>query len=266
MGTLLERYDAGERRKVWDELHALGPLSLTPDSMHRDAEAVAQRTMERAASNVGVLHERLRAVGFQFDLPEYAFVPAGDEHAAALRALVEKVHAVPPTLTALFAALGDVSFRGWLPGWGSADEWRAQLLDPFEFMADVRGEIERVDDELVAPEDREFRLPIAADYLHKNDFSGGAATVILLPSDEADARVVEDDGVWFKRYIQNLSKFGLANEVEALAAAPRPDDTAIWLVDYLRMYFKAGGFRHVAGTAAYPEDFTRRLAEGLLEL
>jgi hypothetical protein len=265
MGTLLERYDAGERRRVWGEIHALGPLSLASDEMQRDAAAVARRTMERAVRNLGVLHERLNAGGFRFDLPAYAFVQVGEEHTAALRALVEKVGAVPPTLKALLAAIGDVSFRGWLPARGSANEWRAQLVDPFEFIANVRGEIDRVEDELVAPEDREFRLPIAGDYLHKNDFSGGAETVVPLPSDEADARVVEDDGVWFKEYLENLSKFGLSNEAEALAAAPRPVDKPIWLVDYLRMYFEAGGFRRVAGTTAYPEDFTRPLAEGLLE-
>jgi hypothetical protein len=99
-----------------------------------------------------------------------------------------------------------------------------------------------------------FRLPIAGDYLHKNDVSGGAATVVPLPSDEADARVVEDDGVWFEQYMQNQSKLGLPNHVETLAATPRPGDEPIWLVDYLRMYFEAGGFRRVAGTTAYPED------------
>ena len=100
----------------------------------------------------------------------------------------------------MFAVSGYVCFRGWLPSWGSEAAWTDQLVDPFEFLPDVRSEIERVEDELVEPEDRGFRLSIAGDYLHKNNFSGGGQTEVPLPSDEADARVFEDDGVWFHHY------------------------------------------------------------------
>ncbi len=264
MPTFRERYDAGERRAVWDELHALGPLGAVSTDVRADAEMVAVRTIERAVINLAQIHRRLVGLGFEFQLPEYAFVDAGASHAAALRALERKVGAVPATLRALFRAVGEVSFRGWLPSWGSADEWYAQLLDPFEFLADVQSEIERVEDEEAPEDERDFRLPIAGDYLHKNDVSGGAPTVVPLPSDEADARVIEDDGVWFKEYMAKVRELG--SRAEALVNVPQPPDEPIWLVDYLRLYFDGGGFRRVAGTEAYPEELVQTLAEGLLEI
>lgn len=85
-----------------------------------------------------------------------------------------------------------------------------------------------------------------------------------LPSDEADARVVEDDGVWFAEYAANWRRYG--NETDAHAATPPREVKPIWLVDYLRMYFEAGGFRRVAGSTAYPDELMQGLAEGLLEI
>lgn len=264
MRSRLERYDAGERRQVWDELHGLGPLSAQSDETRRDAERVARRTMERAAENTGTLYRRLVALGFCFRHPEWALAARGAQHIAEFDALIKKVGAVPPSLEALFAVSGYVCFRGWLPSWGSEAAWTDQLVDPFEFLPDVRSEIERVEDELVEPEDRGFRLSIAGDYLHKNNFSGGGQTEVPLPSDEADARVFEDDGVWFHHYASIAVAHGVGSaEAEAL---PRAVEKPIWLVDYLRKYFDAGGFRRVAGTASYPEDLTRQLAEGLLEI
>lgn len=262
MRTLLERYDAGERGAVWDELHRLGPLGATLPDVRRDAEAVARRTMERAASNVVELHRRLVALGFRFALPEEALVHGSAEHAAEMATLEAYAGPVPSTLRAFWSTIGAASFRGWIPSRGSAESWYAQLVDPFEFMPDVTGDIARAEDDPAYVDERGFRLSIAGDHLHKNDVSGGAPTEILLPSDEIDARVVEDDGEWFKAYMRTVLEAGR----DAAAALPPPRDEPIWLVDYLRMYFAAGGFRRVAGTESYPEDVTSRLAADLLEI
>ncbi|MBV8582221.1 MAG: hypothetical protein JOZ86_16480 [Candidatus Eremiobacteraeota bacterium] len=264
MATLLERYDAGERRDVWNDLHALGPLSGASAGVRQDVEAVAKRTMERVASNLVVIHDRLVALSFRFQDPECSLVLANGRHPAELDVLEKYVGAVPASLRALLGVIEGASFRGWLPSRGSADSWYDQFLDPFEFLPDVRGEIDRLEDDEVGPNDRDFRLTIAGDYLHKNDVSGGAPTVVPLPSDEVDARVIEDDGVWFKAYMANVIELG--SRSDALDATPQQVEQPIWLVDYLRMYFEAGGFRRVAGTTAYPEDLMRDLADGLLEI
>jgi hypothetical protein len=250
---------------VWQELHALGSLADAPAALLRDVDAVALRTMERAARNLETIHARLVAMEFVFDSPDRALLSPNAEYAAVEAILREKIGSVPASLHAWFAHVGEACFRGWLPSSGSAPAWYAQLVDPFEFgvgLEMVEGDIEMFEDDAEAGEP--FGLSIAGDYLHKNDFSGGAPTVILLPSDHADAFVVEDDGAWFRAYTAKVKELGDRRAAEA--AVPQTPDVPIWFVDYLRMYFAAGGFRRVSGTQSYPQEFARRLAADLLEI
>ncbi len=244
MATWSERYDAGDRHQVWEELHALGPLGALPRAVREEAEIVAVSTMKRAVSNIRSLHDRLVTIGFEFDSPDVSFAPERVASAHDRAELEARVGKLPPLVDALVSTVGYVSFRGWLPAFGSREEWRDQYLDPLEILLDIPDAIETYEhardvDSVEAPV---FELTIAGDYLHKNDVSGGAATFIRLPSDEADGRVIEDDG-----------------------ATPAPTQ-GMWLVDYLRMYFESGGFRHVAGTRSYPADVVRYLADGLLQM
>ena len=73
--TFLERYHAGERKKVWRELVRLGP-DVYHERFHTNALAVARETMKRALHNLGLIHARLIDLGYQFDEPELAFAPA----------------------------------------------------------------------------------------------------------------------------------------------------------------------------------------------
>lgn len=263
--TLFARYDAGERRAVWDEIHTLGSLDGITVEHRLDIEAVAHNTMMRAASNFETIQQRLVRLGFHFDDASFAFARVGPRHALGLRSLAKAVGEIPVSLTAMFEIIGDISFRGWLPSWGTADEWYGQFIDPFEFLPDVDGEIERVNDADTPAEDRGFRLEISGDYLHKNVCSGGAATFIPLPNDEADARVVEDDGVCFKKSMKNLDAL-VFDSIPDTDAALDQGKKFIWLIDYLRMYFDAGGFRRVPGTVSYPEELIQTLSTGLLEI
>jgi hypothetical protein len=265
MTPYLERYDAGERLAVWQELHALGSLRQHSQDVCDDVAAVAERTIERAAENLRTILSRLSGLGYRFDLPEYSLAPIDGSRASAISSLVDRVGPLPPTLKAALHLIGDVSFRGWLPSHGTATSWQAQLLDPFEFFLVIESDIEDFDyaatlDETDPQRQRGFRLTFSGDYLHKNDVSGGPPSQMLLPADSADVALVEDDGVANKAYVDWLIAGRNHPEPE------RPSEKPIWFVDYLRMYFGAGGFRRVPGTASYPESFTRALSEGLLEI
>ena len=63
--TFLERYQAGERVPVWDELMALGE-GVRAEPYLADAEAVAAETMRRARHNVELLIRRLADMGYRF--------------------------------------------------------------------------------------------------------------------------------------------------------------------------------------------------------
>jgi len=62
-----ERYLAGEHRQVWLELNALG-VGVRADQYAADARAVAYTTMSRVAKNVVTIIERLREIGYEFEL------------------------------------------------------------------------------------------------------------------------------------------------------------------------------------------------------
>jgi len=63
--TFLDRYRAGEREAVWDDLTALGP-AVRHKLYLADATEVAKETMQRARRNVELLIDRLRAMGYHF--------------------------------------------------------------------------------------------------------------------------------------------------------------------------------------------------------
>src|SRR5437899_1662259 len=65
MPTFLERYQAGERAAVWDDLVSLGD-AVRHEPYYKDATAVANETMRRARHNVELLIPRLDAMGYRF--------------------------------------------------------------------------------------------------------------------------------------------------------------------------------------------------------
>lgn len=64
MPTPPDRYAAGERRQVWDELVALGPAAYEP-RWHAEAVAVAQATMSRVSANIVTLIDRLNRMDYR---------------------------------------------------------------------------------------------------------------------------------------------------------------------------------------------------------
>jgi hypothetical protein len=65
MAGLLQRYQNGERREVWNDLTALGDAVRQPQYL-REAQGVARETMIRARHNVETLIPRLDKLGYRF--------------------------------------------------------------------------------------------------------------------------------------------------------------------------------------------------------
>lgn len=256
MSSLRERYDAGDRIAVWDELHALGPLSRAGEALRRDARDVAALTMRRAAHNVVTIHRRLLDIGYVFDQPRRAHVPPNWDIARTRRAAARAFGPLPPSLDEWFRKVGYVFFRGHPASWSGSHPWHHELLDPIEFVYSrdqIASELE-MREEYPDEDQREYRsvfeLVFAGDFFHKNEVSGGGPTVALLPADTADVRVREVNGAGYTDFID--SEPG--------------DEDGIWFVDYLRRYFRRGGFRRMRPDHRYPPEFWPGLAEGLLEI
>ena len=255
MTSLPDRYDAGDRVAVWEELRALGSLEHADDALRQAARSVAGRTMQRAAANVATIHRRLIGFGYVFDEPREALVNPKAGPAQTLRLLGAKVGVVPYSLEAWFEQVGYVFFRGRPASWEGSHPWEAELLDPIEFVYDrsaMEAELERQEEcaDNADPDEAAFHFEFAGDFFHKNDVSGGAPTYAVLPACTADVRVFEDNGGAYTDFVDS-----------------RPGDRGgIWFVDYLRRYFERGGFRRMRPGHTYPPAFWPGLAEGLLEI
>lgn len=66
MPTLIERYNAGDRVAVWNELRQLGPKVREHD-FYEPALAVARETVRRSRQNLVTIIQRLDAMGYRFE-------------------------------------------------------------------------------------------------------------------------------------------------------------------------------------------------------
>jgi hypothetical protein len=66
--SYLERYHAGDRIAVWDELIGLG-AQVRVRPLLDDALAVARESVRRARHNVELIYRRLVDLGYQFANP-----------------------------------------------------------------------------------------------------------------------------------------------------------------------------------------------------
>lgn len=224
--SLRHRYDAGERRAVWDVLHAVESFDALPVERRDDVRSVVDATIARADANVREIAARLTSLGFVFEYPGDNAFGEPDAGLRETMALFAELGPLPPSIATFCARVGTVCLRGWLPSAGDEDAWKERLLDPLEILPDY---------DVCGSEVEPF---IASGYRTKNGwFDERAVTKLLVPAPGVDAYVHE-------------------------AGSAQP----VWFVDYLRAYFAAGGFRAVPGTRDGSTDLVRFLANDLLEI
>ena len=142
MATYLERYLAGEREAVWEELTAFG-AAIREEPLFADAQAVARETMRRVRHNIELLIPRLRTLGYRFGkaprianqvvvmdpvrldeflddyLAEYpVFQPLPPDTVRTLDTLEQRAGMLPLSLRAFYLEIGGVNFTGmhlWAP-------------------------------------------------------------------------------------------------------------------------------------------------------
>ena len=249
MTTWIDRYRAGEREEVWEDLRSLG-TEVRTDAYRSDAQAVCDEMASRARTNIDLLIRRLRAEGFEFvsnDALNHLRTPfvAPTPDAPAFAAwLDESLGRIPLAVSSWIRIVGDVWLVGVHPDWeasrdadGLAVEFElARYGDPREFYA---GEVDAWRDCIARGDEYgDFVLPFAPDRLTKANVSGGAPYGFILPDASAEGTVsVEDAG----------------------SVVEEP------FVRYLNRCFSAGGF---PGADDSPEAkaVRARLSQGMLPL
>lgn len=261
MSSYLERYLAGERERVWDELTALG-AAVREEPVYADALAVVRETMRRVRTNIETLIPRLRQAGYTFgfhalglemELPALAetyhtFSPPPPDVQTRIEAIEERAGRLPLSLKAWYETIGEVNFIGRPPEAWAVEPYALDPLqvDPLEMVAESfelwldehaysqsLPEGERDTDEI------EYfsrpRLEIMLDVDTKFGYSGLGGYEMIVPASAMDAR--------------------LDNHPETL-----------WFVEYLRRSMRWGGFPGWATLKRRPEEALAFLAQGLLPI
>lgn len=229
----LNRYIAGERERVWQELRQLGDRVRDP-VLADEAQAVCDEMARRARRNIELIISRLREQGYRFhqndddQTPTEPFAPPGPNAEMYLRWLEERLGPLPMTLSSWVRIVGDVWLVGTHPRWQ-----HSAAADPFVFEvegarypdSDIRGYIEEeIEAWQECSEGEPFVLPVAPDRLHKDNVSGGAPYGIALPDGCADAHFVGEVGMPLVGYLRWVFQYG---------GFPRPTgDDAQWKVIY----------------------------------
>jgi hypothetical protein len=241
-GTLLKRYNDGDRRSVWHELQANAAVS---GEFREEAMEIAVVTMGRIARNADKLAERLEVVGWQPLFGNMRMLPAiaDEENMSQFEQLAGC--ALPVSLMAFWNIVGGIDFI-W--DYDAEEEmpvlWSdVSLLDADPLCISAARELrycvdswkDQIDEEDESESElRQYLIELAPDSHHKANYSGGNSYGINLPNWKVDPIFV--------------------NEPNQLP-----------FTDYLRLSFEWAGF---PGLKAYANqksvrDFVVRFAEGM---
>ena len=211
MSDYLKRYNAGERRYVWEELVALGP-TVRQEPHYSQAHAVAEEMIWRSLYNLDLIWKRLDSLDFRL---------AGgwsDPHKYLLKDLEEaqqQYGPLPLVVDFWFRVIGEISLTGFHPTLSHHYEVRYEFphieeegpdnSDPLEVVFVGAEEEEEMDEEIPG-------LVIANDIAGKAGYSG--APTLKVPFDARfDAPFIEDEserweGVFFIPYLQTCFDWG----------------------------------------------------------
>jgi hypothetical protein len=196
----MERYRDGQRRQVWTEMTSLGADLRSDGASRAEAASVARETMRRARANVERLVERLRSSGYEFESTPLIDPPP--DVASKLDELEAEVGLFPLSLRAWFEEVGQVNLNGAHPA------WLFEYPDPLVVDAPldlIRSEYAAWDADRGTEWERgsTFEVPIAPDYLHKANVSGGMPYGLTVPNPAADGLLLwEPHQTTFVNYVR----------------------------------------------------------------
>jgi hypothetical protein len=179
---------------------SLGPDLRSDEAALSAATVVARETMRRARHNVERLVERLPTFGFEFEDKPVADPPP--DATTLIDALESEIGLLPLSLRTWFEEVGQVNLNGAHP------QWAFQYPDPLVVDAPVeyiRSEYEAWSADRGTEWDRgsTFEVPVAPDYLHKANVSGGMPYGLAVPNPGADGLLLwEPHQTTFVNYLR----------------------------------------------------------------
>ncbi len=217
MGGYLDRYLRGECEQVWAELLAQGE-AIQGNPLRDDALAVTRETMTRVRDNISLLVAGLHKIGYVFGR-----YPNGGQKVYGYRQPINPPHvnirkkiaryeklpgigSFPLSIQLFWEIVGDVDFTGFHPSWPPYSD-PLVVFSINSINADYQVWKEQVEDGDVEAGD--FLAPLAPDYYHKENVSGGSPYGIRLPCKGIDALFEnEPHGVYFVEYLRISFRYG----------------------------------------------------------
>jgi hypothetical protein len=194
----IERYLSGEDgTSVYDEIYALGEEAFNGEHFD-DVHAVLTETFNRIAFNLQIIYNELNNIGYVFkttytsnsDRPLVPSLPNMDQLISDLENAVADFGKIPLSLKLFYKIVGTCNFA-WdyesQPNllWEGADPIQIESLDSLVDYVTTDEWHEYISDTLEYDEDEIPALELAADYLHKDNISGGPAYSLQITENES---------------------------------------------------------------------------------
>jgi hypothetical protein len=171
--TFIERYKNGETRTVYAHIMSLGEKSFN------DIQNVLRETCVRSSFTLDLIYKELSSIGYNFcKETQYNFqrpvvkpLPKTEKLLQQLDKIVKPYGYVPESLKMFYKIVGGCNFA-W--DYDSNDEIPWEGADPIQIVP-----LDDLVSELVEMEGEPLEyLDISADYLHKDNISGGPTYAI----------------------------------------------------------------------------------------
>ncbi len=228
MSQYLDRYLAGETTEVWAEI---GPLTWSELSApaQTDIQDVCEETMRRVRQNAERLIQGLNSIGFRFGIypsgesyPDFSGPLTGPdpERQRKITNIESRIGSLPLTLRTFWAHIGEICLIGKYPKWPQYAD--PLVVDPVEAtVVELDMWLEEVEDGGL-DEAGPFRVPVAPDFYHKDNVSGGEWYGFETPCKTVDAVItMEPHQTTFVNYLRTALQAkgfpGLAEAPQALA-------------------------------------------------
>ncbi|QLC66983.1 hypothetical protein LPB248_11950 [Flavobacterium sp. LPB0248] len=182
--TFYQRYLNGETKEVYEDIYKLGSDAFLPN-IFSDIEKVMTETFERTAYNLNIIYKELVNINylfktefqFNFERPLVNPLPKTDSLLKELDESVKSFGFVPLSLKMFYKIVGACNF-GWDYDknedfiWEYADPIQVISLDDLISIVTDKYALETFQD--YYEDDGFVSLELSADYLHKDNVSGGS--------------------------------------------------------------------------------------------
>ncbi len=178
----------------------LGPAIIETHDVLAEAQDVATETMQRVRRNVEKLERRLRDVGYIFaadtdeDWPHAVLVAPPREAPRQIEQIEDRLRGrFPLSVRTFITEVGWVDFNGHHPTWSPTYVDGLQVLTDLDGLDDLL--LDMIEHDLLEDTSHggKAHLELSADYLHKDNTSGGPAYGVAVPDAAADAEWLFDD-------------------------------------------------------------------------